>query len=78
MTVELILSIIFWIFFAFIVIVFIKDNAFVELAKGTRDFFVNLYYSIVYKIEDKDAYDANREQREADEAYKKSLKDKKK
>jgi hypothetical protein len=78
MTLDLILTIIFWLFFAAIVFVFIKDNVFVELAKGTRDFFVMLWNAMVHGIEDKDAYDANREQREKDEEYKRQLKEKNK
>ena len=78
MTLDLILTIIFWLFFAAIVFVFIKDNVFVELVKGTRDFFVMLWNAMVHGIEDKDAYDANREQREKDEEYKKQLKEKNK
>lgn len=74
---ETISHIIFWVFFAFIVIVFIKADAFRQLAIGTKDFFVKLWDSIVYKIEDREAYDANAEQRKADEEYKKILKEKK-
>lgn len=74
---ETITHIIFWVFFAFVVIVFIKADAFRELAKGTKDFFVMLWNAMVHGIEDKDAYDANAEQRKKDEEYKKKLKEKK-
>lgn len=74
---ETISHIIFWVFFAFVVIVFIKADAFRQLAIGTKDFFVKLWDSIVYKIEDREAYDANAEQRKKDEEYKKKLKEKK-
>lgn len=37
-------------------------------------FFKKLYNMIFRKIEDEEAYNANKEQREADEAYKKELK----
>lgn len=40
-------------------------------------FFKKLYNMIFRRIEDEDAYNANKEQREKDEAYKKSLKNKK-
>lgn len=77
MSLETISHIIFWVFFAFVVIVFIKADAFRQLAIGTKDFFVKLWDSIVYKIEDREAYDANAEQRKKDEEYKKKLKEKK-
>jgi hypothetical protein len=41
-------------------------------------FFKKLYNMIFRHIEDEEAYEANKEQREADEAYKKELKSKKK
>lgn len=75
---ETISHIIFWVFFAFIVIVFIKADAFRQLAIGTKDFFVKLWKAMFHGIEDEEAYNANKEQREADEAYKKELKKKKK
>lgn len=75
---ETFTHIIFWAFFIFVVIVFIKADAFRELAKGTWDFIVRLWDAMVHGIEDRDAYEANRDQREKDEAYKKQLKEKKK
>lgn len=75
---ETISHIIFFVFFAFVVIVFIKTGAFKELAIGIKDTCVMLWNAMVHGIEDKEAYDANKEQREADEAYKKELKKKKK
>lgn len=75
---ESISIIIFFVFFAFVVIVFIKAGAFKQWLIGTRDFFVMLWNAMVHGIEDKEAYDANAEQRKADEEYKKSLKKKKK
>lgn len=42
------------------------------------DFFRRLYLMFFKNIENEEAYDANKEQREADEAYKKELKKKKK
>lgn len=74
---ETISHIIFWVFFAFILIVFIKDKVFIELWKGTKDFFRMLWNAAFKHIEDEEAYNANKEQREADEAYKKELKKKK-
>lgn len=73
---ETISHIIFWVFFAFVFIVFIKYNVFVELAKGTWEMLVKLWDAF-HGIEDREAYEANREQREADEAYKKQMKKKK-
>lgn len=75
---EIISHIIFWVFFAFILIVFIKDKVFIELWKGTKDFFRMLWNAAFKHIEDEETYNANKEQREADEAYKKELKKKKK
>ena len=66
---------IFWVFFAFVVIVFIKVGAFKQWLIGTRDFFVMLWNAMVHGIEDKEAYDANAEQRKADEEYKKAMKE---
>lgn len=74
---ELITHIIFWAFFAFIVIVFIKADAFRQLAIGLWESLVRLWEILRYGIADREAYDANKEQREADEAYKKKLKEKK-
>lgn len=73
---ETISHYIFWVFFIFIVIVFIKAGAFKQWLIGTRDFFVMLWDAMVHGIEDKEAYDANAEQRKADEEYKKKMKKK--
>lgn len=73
---ETISHYIFWVFFAFIVIVFIKAGAFKQWLIGTRDFFVMLWNAMVHNIEDKEAYDANAEQRKADEEYKQKMKKK--
>lgn len=51
---ETILNIIFWVFFAFVVIVFIKYNVFVELAKGTWEMLVKLWDAF-HGIEDREA-----------------------
>ena len=75
---ETISHIIFFVFFAFVVIVFIKTGAFKELAIGIKDTCVMLWNAAFKHIEDEEAYNANKEQREADEAYKKELKKKKK
>lgn len=72
---ESISHIIFWVFFAFIVIVFIKADAFRQLAIGFWESLVRLWEILRYGIADRDAYEANREQREDDEAYKKALKE---
>jgi hypothetical protein len=49
--------------------------------KAIPEFFKGAYERLrdmlIYRIEDREAYDANKEQREADEAYKKKLKEKK-
>lgn len=74
---ETITHIIFWVFFAFIVIVFIKADAFRQLAIGFWESLVRLWEILRYRIADRDAYEANKKQREADEAYKKKLKEKK-
>jgi head-tail adaptor len=57
-------------------IVFIKYNVFVELAKGTWEMLVKLWDAF-HGIEDREAYDANAEQRKKDEEYKKQMKKKK-
>lgn len=75
---ETITHIIFWVFFAFVFIVFIKADAFRQLAIGFWESLVRLWEILRYGIADRDAYEANKEQREADEAYKKKLKEKKK
>lgn len=75
---ETVSHIIFWLFFVFIVVVFIKADAFRQLAIGTKEFFVKLWGAMVHGISDRETYEANKEQREADEAYKKELKSKKK
>lgn len=72
---ESISHIIFWVFFAFIVIVFIKADAFRQLAIGFWESLVRLWEILRYGIADREAYEANREQREADEAYKKAMKE---
>lgn len=47
--------------------------------KAIPEFFKGAYERLrdmlIYRIEDREAYEANREQREADEAYKKALKE---
>jgi hypothetical protein len=73
---ESISHIIFLVFFAFVFIVFIKYNVFVELAKGTWEMLVKLWDAF-HGIEDREAYDANAEQRKKDEEYKKQMKKKK-
>lgn len=47
------------------------------IPEAIKGFFVRLYEIFFLGIADRDAYDANKEQREADEAYKKKLKEKK-
>lgn len=74
---ETITHIIFWVFFAFVFIVFLKVDAFRQLAIGFWESLVRLWEILRYRIADRDAYEANKEQREADEAYKKKLKEKK-
>ena len=47
--------------------------------KAIPEFFKGAYERLrdmlIYRIEDREAYEANREQREADEAYKKTMKE---
>lgn len=74
---ETITHIIFWVFFAFIVIVFIKADAFRQLAIGLWESLVRLWEILRYGIADREAYDANKEQREKDEEYKRNMKKKK-
>jgi hypothetical protein len=74
---ESISHIIFWVFFAFVFIVFIKADAFRQLAIGFWESLVRLWEIMRYGIADRDAYDANAEQRKKDEEYKKKLKEKK-
>lgn len=74
---ETITHIIFWVFFAFIVIVFIKADAFRQLAIGFWESLVRLWEILRYGIADREAYDANKEQREKDEEYKRNMKKKK-
>lgn len=49
--------------------------------KAIPEFFKGAYERLrdmfIYRIEDREAYDANKEQREADERYKKEMKEKK-
>ena len=77
MSLETITHIIFWVFFAFIVIVFIKADAFRQLAIGFWESLVRLWEILRYGIADREAYDANKEQREKDEEYKRNMKKKK-
>lgn len=72
---ETISHIIFWVFFAFVFIVFLKADAFRQLAIGFWESLVRLWEILRYGIADREAYEANREQREADEAYKKAMKE---
>lgn len=56
-----------------------KDNGNLKIIpEAFGDFFRRLYLMFFKNIENDEAYDANKEQREADEAYKKELKKKKK
>lgn len=56
-----------------------KDNGNLKIIpEAFGDFFRRLYLMFFKNIENEEAYDANKEQREADEAYKKELKKKKK
>lgn len=72
---ESISHVIFWVFFAFVFIVFLKADAFRQLAIGFLESLVRLWEILRYGIADRDAYEANKEQREADEAYKKAMKE---
>lgn len=55
-----------------------KDQGSLKIIpEAIKGFFVRLYEIFFLGIADRDAYDANKEQREADEAYKKKLKEKK-
>lgn len=74
---ESISHIIFWVFFAFVFIVFIKADAFRQLAIGFWESLVRLCEIMRYGIADHDAYEANEEQRKKNEEYKKKLKEKK-
>lgn len=56
-----------------------KDNGNLKIIpEAFGDFFRRLYLMFFKNIENEEAYDANKEQRKADEAYKKELKKKKK
>lgn len=56
-----------------------KDQGSLKIIpEAIKGFFVRLYEIFFLGIADKDAYEANKEQREIDEAYKKELKAKSK
>lgn len=55
-----------------------NDGSLRIIPEAFGDFFRRLYLMFFKNIENEEAYDANKEQREADEAYKKELKKKKK
>lgn len=56
-----------------------KDQGSLKIIpEAIKGFFVRLYEIFFLGIADRDVYDANKEQREADEAYKKQMKKEKK
>lgn len=55
-----------------------NDGSLRIIPKAFGEFFRRLWDMFFHNIEDRDAYEANREQREADEKYKAELKKKKK
>lgn len=55
-----------------------NDGSLGIIPRSFYDFFKRLWNMFAHNIEDEEAYNANKEQREADEAYKKELKKKKK
>ena len=55
-----------------------NDGSLGIIPQSFYDFFKKLYNMIFRHIEDEDAYNANRQQREADKKYKKTLKTRKK
>lgn len=55
-----------------------NDGSLGIIPRAFYDFFKKLYNMLFKNIEDEEAYNANKEQREADEAYKKELKAKSK
>jgi hypothetical protein len=55
-----------------------NDGSLGIIPRSFYDFFKRLWNMFAHNIEDEEAYNANKEQREADEAYKKELKKTKK
>ena len=55
-----------------------KDKNLKAIPEFIKGAYERLRDMLIYRIEDRDAYDANKEQREADEAYKKQMKKEKK
>lgn len=55
-----------------------NDGSLRIIPQAFKEFFHRLYLMLFKNIENEEAYNANKEQREADEAYKKKLKAKSK
>lgn len=55
-----------------------NDGSLRIIPQAFKEFFHRLYLMFFKNVEDEEAYNANKEQREADEAYKKELKAKSK
>jgi len=77
----------YWLEVTLVIIIFVggflfviwKDQGSLKIIpEAIKGFFVRLYEIFFLGIADRDVYDANKEQREADEAYKKQMKKKKK
>lgn len=76
----------YWLEVAIVLLIFVggflfviwKDQGSLKIIpEAIKGFFVRLYEIFFLGIADREAYDANKEQREADEAYKKKLEEKK-
>lgn len=61
----------------FLFVIWKEEGSLWIIPKSFYELFKKLYNMIFRHIEDEEAYNANKEQREADEEYKKKLKEKK-
>ena len=84
---DAVMNIPYWLEATLVIILFVggflfviyKDNGNLKIIpQAFGEFFRRLWDMFFHNIEDRDAYEANKEQREADEKYKAELKKKKK